>query len=430
MGTPSDLHLAIHLFLQLIVILAACRVVGWLGKKLGQTQVVSEMVAGVFLGPSLLGVFFPEFQEWLFPKVYDLAGTTIRHPSMSILYVVSQVGLVLYMFLVGIEFDASLLKKRAHGAFFVSISGIAAPFLLGGLLAFAMVREPDFFVRAVTPWQAALFLGAAMCVTAFPMLARIIVERGIAQTSMGTLALSAAAFDDAFAWALLAVVLAQYQGNAMIALLAIGGGTIYAVITLTGVKRIIAGLNGWTEREGRLTPPILTTVLCLLMLGAWITDSIGIYAVFGAFVMGIAMPRGILTERLKHHMELLTVGLLLPLFFVYSGLNTKITLINTWQLVGWALLVCLVASAGKGIACMLAAKATGEPWRESVAIGTLMNARGLMELIMLNIGLEKKVITPTLFTIMVLMAIVTTLMASPLFVWVYGKQAGLRAAPA
>lgn len=423
-SSMTDVDLAIRLFLQLVVILAACRLFGWLGRRfLGQTQVVMEMIAGVLLGPSLFGLIWPEGQTWLFPKEAILAsGESIRHPSMQVLFVISQVGLVLYMFVVGLEFNTKLITKRVHGAVAVSLSGILVPFVLGAMLAFPMHARGDIFMPGVGITWAALYAGAAMCITAFPMLARIIYEKRITHTTMGTLALGAGATDDAAAWCLLAIVLAVLKGNALIAVLAIGGGLLYAVSMFALGTRFLRKFEEFTERAGGVTPTIFATAMMLLMLCAWFTDAIGIYAVFGAFILGAAMPKGRFTRQIQDKSEMLTVGLLLPTFFAFSGLNTSVSLLNTTSL--WILTIAAITFAivGKGVACALAAKATGEPWRESWTIGTLMNARGLMELIILNIGLQQGVITQTFYTIMVLMAIITTVMASPIFEWLYGKQ--------
>lgn len=419
-----DLELGVRAFLQLAIILLTCRAFGYIGKRfLGQTQVVSEMIAGVFLGPSILMRLFPGFQAWLFPKTYLVEGIVVKNPSMQVLYVASQFGLALYMFLVGIEFDFSLLGKQKGAGIAVSISGIAAPFLFGALLAMQVHGDSRFFLANISMTNAILYFGAAMCITAFPMLARIIVEKRLSKTEMGTLALGAGAFDDVFAWTLLAVVLAATKGDAMIGVKAIGGGILYAAFILTGGKRFFAYLQDLMVKEGKLTDSIFVVILAVLMLCSWLTDAIGIYAVFGAFFAGAAMPKtGPLAEAVRAKIEPLTVNMLLPLFFVFSGLNTQIGLINSPALWGITLLVMFCAMAGKGGACTIASKLCGRTWNESIAIGTLMNARGLMELIILNIGREKGVISDTLFTIMVLMAVVTTLIASPLFEWIYGKR--------
>lgn len=416
----TDLDLGIKLFLQIAVILLACRVVGWVGKRLAQAQVVSEMVAGVILGPSLLGLFWPEIQQFLFPVVDPATGG--RHPSMQILYVLSQVGLVLYMFLIGNEFDTKLIKDRAGSVFSVSFAGIAFPFVLGVGLAYAFASSVTLFNPELSQWQAGLYMGAAMCITAFPMLARIIYEEGLSKTRMGTLALGAGASNDAFAWCLLAIVLATHKADPSIAVASIVGGVAFGVAMLTLGTRCLKSLERWMHREGDITPSLFATTLMIVMLGAFFTDAIGIYAVFGAFIVGAAMPKGEFAEKLRVKIEPLTVSLLLPLFFVFSGLNTRIGLVNTPMLWGITAIVVVAAIVGKGVGCALAARAAGEPWRESWTIGTLMNARGLMELIILNIGLQQGVITETLFTIMVIMAVVTTLMASPLYRLIYGKH--------
>lgn len=407
----SNFDLSVLFFLQLAVILAVCRLAGALFTAIGQSQVVSEMIAGVLLGPSLLGLFLPEVQEVLFPA-----------QSNTILYAVAQVGLALYMFTIGLEFDVGLIRSRMKSAASISIAGIAAPFALGALIAVWLRDQPGFFSATTSSAEAALFLGASMSITAFPMLARIIHERGLAGTSLGTLALAAGSIDDAAAWCVLALVLASFNDTPEFALVAIGGGIGYALVVLLVLRPLLAPLGRLVEREGRMSPGLLTFVLALCMIGAWFTDWIRIYAVFGAFIMGIAMPRGRFVQEVLRMVEPLATALLLPLFFVYSGLNTKIGLVNTPLLWGITLVVIAAACLGKGVACYGAARLHREPRREAFAIGTLMNARGLMELIILNIGLERGVIQPTLFTIMVLMAIVTTLMATPLFERVYRRR--------
>lgn len=407
----SNVQLSLHFFLQLALILVACRVVGFFARRIGQPQVVGEMIAGVLMGPSLLGLVLPGLHSQIFPK-----------SSMGVIYSVSQVGLVLYMFLVGVEFKPDLIKRRIRSAASVSVAGILTPFALGSLIALYLVKDPRFFASTVTGPEAMLFLGAAMSITAFPMLARIIYERGLTGTSLGTLALAAGSMDDAAAWCILAIVLASFTGHIQIAILAIGGGIAYALVVLTLVRRWLRPLGRSAERDAGLSPPIFSSVLALIMLSAWLTDVIGIYAVFGGFILGTAMPRGEFAHDLQRKIEPLVTNFLLPLFFVYSGLNTRIGLVDTALL--WAVTagVLVTATMGKGIACWLAARLNGEVNKEALAIGSLMNARGLMELIILNIGLERGLITPTLFTIMVVMAIATTLAASPVFELVYRQS--------
>lgn len=403
----SAFELSVLFFLQLAVILGVCRLVGLVARYFGQPQVVAEMIAGVVMGPSLFGLLFPDIQAWLFPPA-----------SKAGIYIVSQVGLVLYMFLIGLEFDITLISNRIRSAASVSLAGIITPFTLGAILAWFLSGSDTFFTPDVSTLEIMLFVGASMSITAFPMLARIIYERGLSGTSLGTLALAAGSIDDGAAWCILAIVLASFSGNPMIAVLAIGGGVLYGVVLLTVGRPLLKRLGDWAAKEGNVSSTLLTVTLMLVMLGAWFTDRIGIYAVFGAFIMGIAMPRGLFAKQIQEKIEPLTTTFLLPLFFIYSGLNTRIGLVDTPFLWWVALLALLAASVGKGVACWLAARWHGESNRSAIGIGTLMNARGLMELIILNIGLEQGLIQPVFFTIMVIMAIVTTLIASPLFEWV------------
>jgi Kef-type K+ transport system membrane component KefB len=408
----TNFELSFHFFFQVAFILGVCKTVGAIARRLGQPAVVAEMVAGVFMGPSLFGWFAPGVQEHVFPKA-----------SMTIIYVVSQVGLALYMFLVGLEFQALLMKQRARSAASVSFTGILVPFTLGALLSLYLVQERGFFTERVTTWQAAMFVGAAMAITAFPVLARIIYDCGLTGTTLGTMVLAAGAADDAAAWCVLAIVLATFSGNPALALLAIGCGGVYTILTLTAGKRLLISLEKKVDLEEGINGSTLTLVLMLLMICAWVTDVIGIHAVFGAFILGIAMPRGLLTAELRRVLEPITKSFLAPLFFVYSGLNTSIGLVSSWYLWGVTLLVILCACLGKGVACYLAARLNGETRQDAMAIGALMNARGLMELIILNIGLDKGIITPRLFTIMVMITILTTLLATPLFNLVYLRTA-------
>ncbi len=404
--TPFEL--SVRFFLQLAVIISVCRFVGWVAARLGQSPVVGEMIAGVLLGPSLLGLIAPHLQAQLFPP-----------ESKPILFSVAQIGLVLYMFIVGLEFRVDLVRSRLKSALAISVSGILAPFLLGCALATWLLARGGFFTAEVNVWQAMPFLGAAMAITAFPMLARIIVECRLTGTPVGALALAAGAIDDAAAWCVLALVLASFASDAMIALYAIAGSVLLVAVTFTVGKRLLGAIATRAERSEVDSRSMFGWMLVLLMLFAWYTDSIGIYAVFGAFVLGAAVPRGKFADQITARIEPLATQLLLPLFFIYSGLNTRFDLVNDaglWLVAGVVLAIAVIGKTG---ACYLAARTCGESHRDSFGVGALMNARGLMELIILNIGLERGLITPTLFTLMVLMAIVTTLMATPLFKWGY-----------
>jgi Kef-type K+ transport system membrane component KefB len=399
--TPFEL--SVRFFLQLAFILVVCRLVSTLARKVGQPPVVGEMIAGVLMGPSLFGLLWPTGQAWLFPLA-----------SRGILFTGAQIGLVLYMFTVGLEFRLDLIRDRWRSAAAISLSGIAAPFALGCALAVLLVRQGGYFAPSLTLKSAMPYLGAALAITAFPMLARIISERKLTHTPEGTLALASGAIDDAAAWCVLALVLAGLSGRPAQALWAVGGGIGFVIVLRLAqpwLRRFLS-VNP-SDEEGRRHA--LGLVLVLLMLSAWFTDMIGLYAVFGAFFLGAALPRGPFAEYLRQTIEPLTTKLLLPLFFIYSGLNTRFDLLTSATLWGMTLLALGAAIIGKAGACYAAARITGESHLVALGIGMLMNARGLMELIILNIGLERGLILPTLFSILVFMAIVTTLMATPLF---------------
>lgn len=407
----SNQDLSILFFLQLAVILVACRLVGWLAKLVGQPQAVGEMVAGIVLGPSLFGLLLPDWHQRLFgPK-----------ETAQVLYCLAQLGLAIYMFLVGVEFNVGLLRQRGKVAGAVSLSGMLVPFALGTVLALVLFDRMPLFGESARRTEAALYMGAAMCITAFPMLARIIQERGIAGTQLGTLALSAGAIGDAAAWCVLAVVLASFNADARIAMLTIGGGLLYGLVVLLVLRPMLRTLGGRVEQARAMSSGVFVLVLILLMVGSLCTDAIGIHAVSGAFLLGVAMPRGVFAAELDRRLEPIAACLLAPLFFVYSGLHTRMDLVDTWALWGLAGVVLLVACVGKLAACSAAARWCGEAPRAAFALGALMNARGLMELIILNIGRERGLISRELFSVMVIMAVVTTLMATPLFNLAYPR---------
>jgi Kef-type K+ transport system membrane component KefB len=410
--------LSITFFLQMAVILAACRIVGWLGQKyLKQPQVVCEMIAGVLLGPSLFGLVAPDLQKIVFTP-----------ENKGVLYVGAQFGVGLYMFLVGLGFRTDHFKANVHKAASVSVAGMAVPFGVAILLTPWLMTVPGLFASTASRFDATLFMGAAIAITAFPMLARIIHERGLSHTALGTLSLSAGAIDDAAAWCVLAVVLASFgSAGAGVAYLAIFGGLFFAVFMIFVMPRLIAPLSRWAEREACAGKPLNSTifaiVMALFMLSAYTADAIGLHAVFGGFLLGCVMPRGVLAEQMKKQLEPFTVIVLLPMFFTYSGLNTQLTLVADPALLLVALVVLACSVFAKFGACWAAARLSGQDNRTALGIGALMNSRGLMELIIINIGLQAGVIGPALFSMLVLMAIVTTLMASPIFEVVYGRQA-------
>lgn len=404
-------QLSIVFFLQVAVILIVCRIVGTVAQRwLGQPRVVGEMIAGVLLGPSLLGAIAPAVQAYLFPA-----------ESKSLLFVVAQFGVGLYMFLVGLGFDRAEFRASAKGAALVSIAGMAAPFLAAALLAPWLMKVDGLFSPAVTQTEASLFLGAAIAITAFPMLARIIHERGLSGSSLGTLSLSAGAIGDAGAWAVIALVLASFGGGAQVAWLAIGGGSTFALFMIFVAPRLLARLEGKPASWGEET--VLALVLVLYLLCAWAMDFVGIHAVFGGFLLGTAMPRGTVSQFIRDRLEPVTVVLLLPFFFTYSGLHTQLSILGDAKLLAASFTVLAVSILAKGGASYIAARISGQDHARAMAIGALMNARGLMELIVINIGLQRGIIGPGLFSMLVLMAIVTTLMASPVFELVYGRAA-------
>ena len=394
-------QLATTLFLQLAVILAVSRSVSALARYIGQPPVVGELIAGVCLGPSLLGLLAPGVESALFPK-----------ESLSLLWGLSQLGLVLYMFLVGTEFDLEHFRLTRKSAAVISLSGIFAPLGLASLLALYLFRTEGLFASNVTSLQAVMFIGAAMCITAFPMLARIISDRGLSGTRVGTLSLAAAAFGDVVAWCILAAVTGSFNGDSGAGVLALTGGSIFAAAITLAVRPLLARA---ASRPAGMNALGTAVVLMLLMLAASFTHRVGIHAIFGAFFVGTAIPRGIWTARLQAELKPITVLLLVPIFFVSSGLNTQLDLLGAPGAWSITLLIVAVAVAGKWLACALAARVCGETWRDSFAVGALMNARGMMELILLNIGLSHGIITPELFAMLVFMTIVTTLMAAPCF---------------
>jgi Kef-type K+ transport system membrane component KefB len=400
----TNLQLAIQFFLQLGIILIICRVVGIIASRFGQPQVVAEMIAGVCLGPSLLGALAPAWSEALFPK-----------DSMKVLFPVSQLGLALYMFIVGLEFRMDIVRKRFGSSVAVSFAGMAAPFILGAGLGWFLWNHTALFPKATSMQNAMIFMGASMCITAFPMLARIIHFKGLAGTTMGTVAIGAGAIDDAAAWGMLAVVLASFNGDMSHALLSIGGGIAYVAVAHLIIRPILARYAAAIEARGMLSDGEYAFFLALMCFGSWWTDYIELHAVFGAFVMGSAMPRGVVSRTLIERTQPLAVALILPLFFTFSGLNTRLGLLNSPTLWLFCGAVLLAAILGKGVACWAAARASGISNKEAMGIGVLMNARGLMELIIINIGLQKGIISAEIFAMLAIMAVITTLMASPIF---------------
>lgn len=397
-GSPSSLLLAI------LVILIACRLAGWAARLIGQPPVVAEMIAGVLLGPSLLGAVWPEGSQWFFPEA-----------TRTLLGQLSQVGLALYMFSVGAEMRMELVVSSWRTSAAVSLAGLLVPFALGGALGVQAVATGGFFTESVVPWEAAFFLGAALCITAFPMLARIIRTQGLTGTRLGTVALGAGALDDVAAWIIVAAVVASTTGDGTDLGIAVGGGFAYALFVFFVARPALAWWGHRVNTRGRPSEIDLPLIVIVALFGGWCTESIGLHPVFGAFLMGAVMPRGVLQDIVRDRLEPLVTVLLLPIFFTYSGLQTELPALMRPEV--WFLLLAVLVAAilGKAGACTVAARLGGLSWRESCGAGALMNARGLMELIVINIGLQAQLITDALFTVLVVMAIVTTLMATPLF---------------
>ena len=396
------------LLLQAMLIIAMARVVGLIVRRFKQPQVVGEMLAGILLGPTILGAAAPGLFSVVFP-----AG------SLRFLNTLCQIGLVLFMFLVGLELDPQAMKGRGHAAVLTSHASILAPMLLGSLLA--IVIYPAYGPAGVPFASFALFMGAAMSVTAFPVLARILQERGMTQTRLGVVAIACAAVDDVTAWCILAVVVvivrAGASGNPLWVTI-VGSGAFVSVMLL-GVRPLLA--RTWEKvfaAESASYQEVLAACLLMVFGCAWITERLGIHALFGAFIAGVSMPKDPrLIRHLSKRFEDLMVAMLLPLFFAYTGLRMRVGLGSgggIWMLFG---MVLAVAVAGKLGGSALAARITGMSWRDSATIGALMNTRGLMELIILNVGLDLGVISPPIFTVMVLMALTTTLMTTPLLEW-------------
>ncbi|HEV7589759.1 MAG TPA: cation:proton antiporter [Longimicrobium sp.] len=407
-GFPAMPHLGL-LLVQIAAVVIAARGVGLLFRRIGQPQVVGEMAAGILLGPSFLGWVAPTVSARLFPP-----------DSLGFLSSISQVGLLVFMFLVGLELNPRLLRGRGPTAVVTSHASIVVPFVLGALLSLKLY--PRLSDRSVGFTGFALFMGAAMSVTAFPVLARILSERGLMRTRVGAVALACAAVADVTAWCILAVVVAIVgaKGGGLPPWATVAGAAAYAAAMVLVVRRGLALLERRFERDGRVTQDVLGAILLVALASAWATEALGVHALFGAFLAGAVMPKGkAFVHALNGKLEDVTVVLLLPLFFAFTGLRTRIGLVEGAEMWGWCALVVLVAVAGKFGGSAAAARLTGMSWREAGAIGTLMNTRGLMELVILNIGLDIGVISPAVFAMMVVMALATTFMTSPLLELVY-----------
>ncbi|WP_286736214.1 MULTISPECIES: cation:proton antiporter [Sphingobacterium] len=390
------------LLAQIVTIIIAARIMGWICIKIKQPVVIGEMLAGIILGPSLLGLYFPEFSHTLFPV-----------ESLSNLQFLSQIGLILFMFIIGMELDLNVLRNKAHDAVVISHASIVIPFTLGISLAyFLYLFHPPTNVEFLSY---SLFIGISMSITAFPVLARIIQERGLQKSKLGAMAITCAAADDITAWCILAVVIAIVKaGDFASALYTIGLAVAYVLIMIKIVRPFLMRVGEVKGSKEALSKPVVAIFFIVLLLSAYATEVIGIHALFGAFMAGAIMPEG---SRFRtafiEKIEDVSTLLLLPLFFVYTGLRTQIGLLNDPQLWMITIGIILVAVIGKFAGSTLAARFVGQSWKDSLSIGALMNTRGLMELIVLNIGYDLGVLSAELFSMMVVMALVTTFMTGP-----------------
>jgi Kef-type K+ transport system membrane component KefB len=391
------------LLLQIISILIVSRIFSYLFTKIGQPTVIGEIIAGIVLGPTILGFFLPETYGFLFAP-----------DSMNNLYIVSQIGLALYMFTIGMDLNISDLKEQFNNTFIISISSIAIPFMLGMTLAFFVYE--GHISHDITFISFALFIGISMSITAFPVLARIVQEKGLNKTHLGTISIGSAAIDDVTAWILLVAVIAIAQTGSF----ASSAYTLFLTLIYIGgmifiIRPFVKRIGSVYQQKELMNKSVFGFFILILIISAFTTQLLGIHALFGAFLAGVIMPplpkfRKLMVDKIED----LSVSLLLPLFFVYTGLKTEIGLVNTpqlWLLCGLFIFIAITGKFGGGT---LAAKMTGESWKDSLSLGVLMNTRGLMELIVLNIGLEMGILPPVIFAMLVLMALITTFMTTPL----------------
>lgn len=391
---PAEVN--VRILLAVAVVIVASRFFGWAISKLGQPRVHGEILAGIILGPSALGLLWADGVDYMFPT-----------QIVAALKVLAQLGLVTFMFLIGLDLDLTKLRGHGHKAVIISQGSIWLPIALGGLLA---VWLHPRFGNGADRLGFTLFLGAAMAITAFPVLARVLQETGLYHTRIGVLTITCAAVDDVTAWCVLAGVVAVVKATGPAdAVLIIALSLMFVTVMITVVKPVL----------GRLPTVPVWAAIALALASAWITEEIGIHAIFGGFMAGAVMPRGNGVQReVQDKLQTITLTLLLPVFFVVVGLATRIDLLDSAYLWAITALVIVVAVTGKLGGSMVVARLTGESWRDAAAIGVLMNTRGLTELVILSVGLELGVISPTIFTVMVLMALVTTLMATPLLAMV------------
>ena len=390
------------LLAQIVTIILVARFFGLICKKIGQPTVIGEIIAGIVLGPSFFGSYLPEFSVLLFPD-----------SSLDNLKFLSQIGLIFFMFVVGMELDLKVLRNKAKEAVIISHASIIIPFTLGLVLAYSIYT--NFAPKGIEFLSFGLFLGIAMSITAFPVLARIVQERGLQKTRIGAMVITCAAADDITAWCLLAGVIAIVKaGSVVSSLYIIVLSFVYVVAMIKLVRPFLRRIGNLYDTAEKITKPVVAIFFLTLLISSYLTEIIGIHALFGAFVAGVIMPDNMKFRKMFiEKIEDVSLVVLLPLFFVFTGLRTEIGLLNSpelWKVCG---LIILVAVVGKFIGSALAAKFVGQNWRDSLTIGALMNTRGLMELVVLNIGYDLGVLTKEVFAMMVIMALATTFMTGP-----------------
>ena len=414
-GLTENIHHPLSmLLLQIIAILICVRIFSFILKYLGQPGVIGEIVAGIVLGPSVLGHFFPEAFEFLF-----------NSSSLVPLNIISQIGLVLFMFVIGMELDVRIIKQKASQTLVISHASIIVPFLMGTILAYFVY--PEFQTPHTSFLSFALFIGIAISITAFPVLARIIQERNLGRSQMGMLSIASAANNDITAWCLLAMIIAITRaGNPASALYTILLSTLYIIFMFAVVRPFMKKIGNIYNSPEVMNKTIVAFMLLTLVVSSYISEILGIHALFGAFLAGVIMPPNISFRRvMTDKVEDIALVLFLPLFFVFTGLRTEIGLLNTPHLWWLCVIFIIVSIMGKMLGASLSARFVGESWKSSLSIGVLMNTRGLMELIVLNIGYEMGVIPSSLFVIFVIMALFTTFMATPsliLIEWLFRKK--------
>ncbi|SEH36938.1 cation:proton antiporter [Chryseobacterium culicis] len=399
----TNLHHPLALLLaQIVTIIMTARLFGWICMKIKQPTVIGEMIAGIVLGPSLVGMYFPEFSAFLFPK-----------ESLGNLQFLSQIGLILFMYIVGMELDLSVLRKKAHDAVVISHASIIIPFALGIGLSYFVYRE--FAPDGIQFTSFALFIAISMSITAFPVLARIVQERNLQKTKLGTIVITCAAADDITAWCILAAVIAIVKaGSFTSSIYVIIMAVAYVFLMIKIVRPFLKRIGDLQAGKNTISKPMVAIFFLTLILSAYATEVIGIHALFGAFMAGAIMPENAKFRTLFiDKVEDVALVLLLPLFFVFTGLRTQIGLLNDSHLWMTAGFIILTAVLGKFAGSALTAKFVGISWKESLTIGALMNTRGLMELIVLNIGYDLGVLSPEIFAMLVIMALFTTFMTGP-----------------